>query len=54
MIILWFFAVISVSLSVGTWLGFRLSEESHRIEEETARFVVSPRDSGFGEWKTYR
>lgn len=41
-IVLWFLAFIAVSMAFGTWLGFRLSEESHRMDDLTAWVLTAP------------
>lgn len=39
-IVLWFIAVIAVSLAVGTWFGIRFEQSSQQLDAEVARLVA--------------
>lgn len=36
-----FLAVIAVALAVGTWVGIRWAETSHRIQADVTTYLVS-------------
>jgi hypothetical protein len=42
-------AIIAVTLAIGTWIGFRWADASHRLETDLTAYLASiPAD----EWRT--